>query len=939
MEFVQGPPELQDLGVGDLIISGVTPSAPNGLLVMVTSVGSKNGRVVIETEPVGLTDVLEEGTVTLTKTLTTGDLRSAKRQAEGMILKQRPAQSAGAGAFELEFTDVVLYDEDADPATANDQVTATGSVLLSPGFNFIIVIDDSAVEELTFVNQTTLDAHLNILAMVSADPNAEVTLAEYALTPVTGFVDAIPVVVTPVLSIVVGVNGQVRPGLQSETTQQASYVTGLSYVNGEWTRFSDHSTEFDCEVSPPGQSANATGYIIARLKLLLFGDDCISSTVKGYTNLEVAPETLPWWKLYGGLSAEVGADFQRVSPMVDDYSEQIISYHTLLAQAGPKVAKPAIDPDGASFIGSVDVTISCDTPLTQIYYTTNGADPDQTDTVYSGPIRIENTTTIKARAFRNGMEQSEIAVAEFYKTQVADPVLAPAGGTFEGSVSVTISCATDGAVIYYTTDGSDPTEGSTAYAGPLELTETTTVKARAYKSGMTPSETASATFTDIKVAAPVLAPAGGTFEGSVSVTISCATDGAVIYYTTDGSDPTESSTAYTGPFELTETTTVKARAYKLGMTPSEIISATFTDIKVAAPVIAPVGGTFEGSVSVTISCPTDGAVIYYTTDGSDPTESSTAYTGPFELTATATVKARAYKSGMTPSNIASATFTVIPLGPPPDPCNIEESEPNDDPSSADPLAFCDGVGTASGAVDPGADVQDWYVIELSEGDKIDLVLTADGSPLAQVNDEVTGDAEYSLVQSQDMSVVLFDCDQLPLAAVAINYGDRPPQGSFNAIAARAGTYYIQVAMGPTGGPGDYQITVIRTASPFMPHDAEPNDDQADANALVVDFGFAETVGLACKVQDPYDWYAIELQAGDWIDLSIRRQTHQADYFGVLATLIDGEGQSLGTGYDDEVEGYADLGVMVTFSGTYYVRVTAVYTGGVYRLTVGKEMYY
>ena len=61
-----------------------------------------------------------------------------------------------------------------------------------------------------------------------------------------------------------------------------------------------------------------------------------------------------------------------------------------------------------------------------------------------------------------------------------------------------------------------------------------------------------------------------------AVTLTCATEGATIYYTTDGSDPTTSSTAYSAPFTVTDGTTVKARAYKTGLRDSLIYIATFT---------------------------------------------------------------------------------------------------------------------------------------------------------------------------------------------------------------------------------------------------------------------------------------------------------------------------------------------------------------------------
>jgi hypothetical protein len=67
---------------------------------------------------------------------------------------------------------------------------------------------------------------------------------------------------------------------------------------------------------------------------------------------------------------------------------------------------------------------------------------------------------------------------------------------------------------------------------------------------------------------------------------------------------------------------------------------------------------------VTLQSATSGASIYYTTDGSTPTQSSTLYAGAFTLTSSSTVKAIAFKSGYNPSAQASASFTIAaPLAP------------------------------------------------------------------------------------------------------------------------------------------------------------------------------------------------------------------------------------------------------------------------------------
>ncbi|MCR5533925.1 MAG: chitobiase/beta-hexosaminidase C-terminal domain-containing protein [Bacteroidaceae bacterium] len=164
------------------------------------------------------------------------------------------------------------------------------------------------------------------------------------------------------------------------------------------------------------------------------------------------------------------------------------------------------------------------------------------------------------------------------------------------------------------------------------------------------------------VANPTFTVSEGTYNEAKSVEINCSTDGATIYYTTDGTDPTTSSTEYTGAISVTQTTTIKAFAVKDGMTNSGIASATYT-LKCATPEITVPEGAFLETKVVTITS-SDGTSIYYTIDGSEPTSSSTAYapSNKPSISATTTIKAIAAKSGWSDSEVATETFTkIVPL--------------------------------------------------------------------------------------------------------------------------------------------------------------------------------------------------------------------------------------------------------------------------------------
>lgn len=136
---------------------------------------------------------------------------------------------------------------------------------------------------------------------------------------------------------------------------------------------------------------------------------------------------------------------------------------------------------------------------------------------------------------------------------------------FVGGVKVTLSCATAGATVYYSTDGSKPT---LRYSSPIELTQTTKLKFYAAKSGLTASTVCEQTVTVAKTATPAITALPT--ETGYSVTLSGATSGATLYYTTDGTAPTAASTRYIGSFSLSEKTVLKAIALKSGMANSDI---------------------------------------------------------------------------------------------------------------------------------------------------------------------------------------------------------------------------------------------------------------------------------------------------------------------------------------------------------------------------------
>ena len=278
---------------------------------------------------------------------------------------------------------------------------------------------------------------------------------------------------------------------------------------------------------------------------------------------------------------------------------------------------------------------------------------------------------------------------------VAAPTFDPVSGTEFGDegLSVTISCTTEGASIYYTLDGSTPDNQSTLYDGAISLTETTTIKAIAYD-GDNASNVATATYTYIDPNAPgtlnnpyTVAQARAAIDansgtqgvyatGIVSEVVSYNNNyHSITYWISDDGTTTNQLEAYGGisgiagwtfssvdDIEVGATVVIYGNLKKYNSTyefdlNNELVSYTAPIHAVEAPTFSPAAGTYDEPQTVTLSCATDGVSIYYTIDGTEPTNESMLYETPITVETTTTIKAIAYLDEEH-STVATATYHI-----------------------------------------------------------------------------------------------------------------------------------------------------------------------------------------------------------------------------------------------------------------------------------------
>ena len=163
LTFDSSTSTLETLQQDDVVVIGVTDETPYGLLRKVTSITQEGDQVVVETTQAKLTDVIEQGTISASKTLTTNDINTSSASAKtrkGVFLTAQPkvknARAAAAAVgidpdtelFNLELDGVLLYDHDGNENTTNDQIVADGGISFGLGFDLEIQINWFKVQSL-----------------------------------------------------------------------------------------------------------------------------------------------------------------------------------------------------------------------------------------------------------------------------------------------------------------------------------------------------------------------------------------------------------------------------------------------------------------------------------------------------------------------------------------------------------------------------------------------------------------------------------------------------------------------------------------------------------------------------------------------------------------------------------------------------------------------
>ena len=353
--FTQMTSELEQVDVGDIIVSDVSSVDPDGYFRKVAGIAPQGSGVVFTTVPATLEESIQDGTSFLMETMQPSQVKSMVA-LDGVSMLESDINSPLTFYFQVE--DVVIYDEDGNPSTTDDQVKADGSIEFEMEFIFYLDMQGSQVRRFSLTNENTLRDTLEIYAETELSSlEGEAILTEMRFSPITLWVGPLPIVYVPKLDLVVGVDGSVKVGISTEVSHEFTMRAGVQYrYSSGWSPIAEVSDTYTWV--PPHLTFEMTlkGYYGARFNLYLYGIAGPYVKITPYLEIKVEPLEQPWWTLYGGLDVPVGFKAHDVLEKLldlEDYEVYAVGIKKVIAQAR------TVDPGDMVFVPAGEFRMGC----------------------------------------------------------------------------------------------------------------------------------------------------------------------------------------------------------------------------------------------------------------------------------------------------------------------------------------------------------------------------------------------------------------------------------------------------------------------------------------------------------------------------------------------------------------------------------------------------
>jgi len=319
-------PFAQSITVGEIIVGQDDSTAPNGLLRKVTSVTTQGDSMIFETDQATLREAVDTLEFQALYKLSPSDVVSYELFNGTTFTPDKERE-----LFNVDY-DCVIYDNDGDSGTTNDQIKLYGNYTFDANFYVEAIIDWLTVGKFEAAIITSEEATLGIDAKFEYSFGVEeFKLAQFVLTPITIIVGGFPVVITPTLTVNAHIAGDLTITFTTsvEYTQELKY--GFGYANEQYYEISEHTQEFTYNPPELQVEFDFNPGISLNIECLLYGVAGPYASGKAELHFQAALDADPCvFELTFNLDANLLASVGIVCDVLDlNYNQEypIYTYH------------------------------------------------------------------------------------------------------------------------------------------------------------------------------------------------------------------------------------------------------------------------------------------------------------------------------------------------------------------------------------------------------------------------------------------------------------------------------------------------------------------------------------------------------------------------------------------------------------------------------------
>lgn len=297
---------LSSLAVNDIITSAPRTNAPNGFLRKVTRIQNTNdGKVEVRTAKALATDLLDEADISVDQPFDSADVQRASVLEQGQVVYAAAQNGPSAQAMIRQNFNLVLYDQDDNRSTTDDQIVVSGNFQVNPRVVIDFKCRRSFCSDPYFLGKFILDeeAEINVSAKLKKELRESKQIVRIALPAIV----AGPLVFVPDIVVTVDVEGVVRVEVEVGAKQSLRIEAGVKY-DGGFTKINEVTTNVDI-IGPTLQgSVEVKAGVYAALRLMLYGVAGVSAEAGPYAKFVAQYPAQPYWTMQYGIEGNLGVD-------------------------------------------------------------------------------------------------------------------------------------------------------------------------------------------------------------------------------------------------------------------------------------------------------------------------------------------------------------------------------------------------------------------------------------------------------------------------------------------------------------------------------------------------------------------------------------------------------------------------------------------------------